>query len=289
MATRRSIDASSVLSADDLSEYDMMSDGQRSLESSIADLMERAYEDIREPPPSDAAKQQFLTPTFSAEDIQVYVQRFTGGTSLARPDKTIRVYVDGLFDPFNVSSALQLRQAKLSFANVHLMVGVFADELCDQYGHSATIPHVERCELVRHCRWVDEVVPDAPWRIDDVFIRALRIDYVAIDEGSSIDPACDKERVRGFDFVKSIRKAIPTRRTIGIQPTLSACGPAASTPSTRHSTLRGVPSELSETETIKGSPIPAPHIPRETAEIDGDDGNPFEEPKVDEFGTGMGI
>lgn len=287
------MDASSLLSADDLSEYDMISEGQLSLESSIADLglVDGKHEDVvREPSSTDAAKQQFLTPSFSAEDIQSYVQRSLVGGCLVRPDKTVRIYVDGVYDPFNVSCALQLRQAKLSFPKVHLLVGVFADEFCDQYKCSPRTPHIERCELVRHCRWVDEVVPDAPWRIDEAFLRARKIDYVAIDEGSSIDPACDKERVRGFDIVKGLRKGIPTRRTTGVQPTYSVCATAISTPSTRHNTLRGVPAELAEAAaaTAKNSPIPEYITPKDEA-TDGDDGNPFEEPKVDEFGAGVGI
>lgn len=102
--------------------------------------------------------------------------------------------------------ALQLRQAKLSFPFVHLIVGVYSDLLCEQHNSPASIPHLERCELLRHCRWVDEVVPEAPWTIDETFLRARRIDYVAIDEGISIDPACDNERLKGYDLVKSLRK-----------------------------------------------------------------------------------
>lgn len=68
------------------------------------------------------------------------------------------------------------------------------------------MPHIERCELLRHCRWVDEVVPDAPWTLDETFLRSRRIDYVAIDEGISIDPACDCDRLKGYDLVKSIRE-----------------------------------------------------------------------------------
>ena len=101
--------------------------------------------------------------------------------------------------------ALQLRQAKLSFPAVRLLVGVFSDELCGRYGAQTRTPHLERCELVRHCRWVDEVVPDAPWKIDEAFLSAMRIDCVAIDEGVSIDPAYEKERVKGYDLVKSLR------------------------------------------------------------------------------------
>jgi choline-phosphate cytidylyltransferase len=81
---------------------------------------------------------------------------------------------------------------------------------------------------------VDEVIEDAPWRIDEAFLNANRIDYVAIDEGASIDPAYDKERVKGYDLVKDLRKlvlvpscmlakytgwegkAIPTRPTPGL-------------------------------------------------------------------------
>ena len=101
------------------------------------------------------------------------------------------------------SDALQLRQAKLSFPSVHLLVGAFQDPDCTAPNIHPTAPHTERCELLRHFRWVDEVVHDAVYEIDDAFLRRYRIDYVAIEEGSSIDPAVDKMRLRGYDLVKS--------------------------------------------------------------------------------------
>ena len=104
------------------------------------------------------------------------------------------------------SHALQLRQAKLSFPAVQVLVGVFSDEVCAQNGVVTNVPHLERCEMLRHCRWVDEVVPDAPWKLDEAFVTAMRIDYVAIDEGVSIDPAYDKERVKGYDIIKGLRE-----------------------------------------------------------------------------------
>lgn len=39
-----------------------------------------------------------------------------------------------------------------------------------------------RLEAVRHCRWVDQVVPDAPWVITPDFLEKYQIDYVAHDE-----------------------------------------------------------------------------------------------------------
>lgn len=45
-----------------------------------------------------------------------------------------------------------------------------------------TPKYCTRLEAVHHCRWVDEVVPDAPWVIDNDFIQKHHIDYVAHDE-----------------------------------------------------------------------------------------------------------
>ena len=100
---------------------------------------------------------------------------------------------------------MQLRQAKLAFPSVYLMVGVFPDESCRQHGHARPrFPHVERCELLRHCRWVDEIVPDAVWMLTDAFLVAKRIDYVALEEGSSVNPEFDRTRLKGYDHLKKL-------------------------------------------------------------------------------------
>ncbi len=39
----------------------------------------------------------------------------------------------------------------------------------------------ERYESLRHCKWVDEVVRDAPWVITEEFLDANNIDFVAHD------------------------------------------------------------------------------------------------------------
>lgn len=98
---RRSIDASSVFSSDDFAEYDFVSEGQRSLESSIASLglAGENVAEIHEPMPSQAARATFITPSLTPEDIHTYVQKSLGPDG--RIYKTVRVYVDGLFDPFN--------------------------------------------------------------------------------------------------------------------------------------------------------------------------------------------
>lgn len=109
---RRSIDSSSVLSNDDLSEYDFVSDGQQSLESSMADLgladKTPAIGPVYEPAPTKAAEELFGTPGLMAGNIQAYIRANVGvDTTAARQSeagsrRTVRIYVDGLFDPFDV-------------------------------------------------------------------------------------------------------------------------------------------------------------------------------------------
>ena len=106
---RRSLDAASVLSSDDLeSDYDVISDGHHSLESSIADLghVSGGAATLREPAPLPPARDRFDTVALAADDIQAYVQKAVPAAASAfvrGPDgelRTVRVYVDGVWDPF---------------------------------------------------------------------------------------------------------------------------------------------------------------------------------------------
>lgn len=159
----------------------------------------------------------------SVENIRAFVQRAIDGeseqgyyrdwkTNAAPTDRPVRVYADGVYDLFHFGHALQLRQAKLSFPNVHLIVGVCSDDLCAEYKSAPAMTHAERCEAVLHCRWVDEIAPHAPWEIDQEFLDKHQIDYVAHDE--ILYRAKGVEDV--YDFVKKQGRFLPTRRTPSI-------------------------------------------------------------------------
>lgn len=64
--------------------------------------------------------------------------------------------------------------------------------------------------MVRHCRWVDEIVPEAPWKLSDNFLHQNRIDFVAIEEGASVSPAYDEIRIIGYDELKRLGKCFPS-------------------------------------------------------------------------------
>ncbi|KAG8935840.1 hypothetical protein FRC03_012850 [Tulasnella sp. 419] len=175
-----------------------------------------------EPEPADATMEIFDPSALTPDEIQKYVKDALEGTGPIprkyKPnppptDRAIRIYADGVYDIFHFGHALQLRQAKLSFPSVHLLVGVCSDELCQEHKSRTVMSHAERCESVRHCRWVDEILSDAPWVIDQAFLDKHQIDYVAHDE----DPYKGSDGSDDvYDYVKRTGHFIPTRRTPGV-------------------------------------------------------------------------
>ncbi|KIM90062.1 hypothetical protein PILCRDRAFT_812873 [Piloderma croceum F 1598] len=175
---------------------------------------------IIEEPAFTAPSQSVFNPALlTTDDIQGFVKKAIAGESWRKykinqppTDRPVRVYADGVYDLFHFGHALQLRQAKLSFPNVYLLVGVCSDELVEMHKAHNIMTHAERCEAARHCRWVDEVIPDAPWIIDPEFVSKWQIDYVAHDE----DPYGAVGHDDVYSYVKTQGKFIPTRRTPGV-------------------------------------------------------------------------
>lgn len=128
------------------------------------------------------------------------------------PNRVVRVYCDGIFDLFHYGHSRLLQQVKMLGPNVHLIVGVCGDEVTHRLKGKTVLTEEERYESVRHCRWVDEVVENAPWVITQEFLDNYKIDYVAHDGDPY--PSAGTEDV--YKFVKEQGKFISTQRTDGI-------------------------------------------------------------------------
>ncbi|OBS75076.1 hypothetical protein A6R68_14390 [Neotoma lepida] len=87
-----------------------------------------------------------------------------------------------------------------------------SDELTHNFKGFTVMNENERYDAVQHCRYVDEVVRNAPWTLTPEFLAEHRIDFVAHDDIPYSSAGSD-------DVYKHIKEAgmfAPTQRTEGI-------------------------------------------------------------------------
>ena len=115
-----------------------------------------------------------------------------------------RVYVDMVADLFHFGHVAFLEQAR-AYGEA-LVVGVHSDATVESYKRRPVMTMDERVAAVRGCRFVDEVVPNAPLVITREWLELHRIDLVV--HGDDFDPA-QADRLYGVPMAMGIFHTVP--------------------------------------------------------------------------------
>lgn len=127
-------------------------------------------------------------------------------------DRPVRIYADGVFDLFHLGHMRQLEQAKKALPNVTLICGIPSDEETHRRKGLTVLSDKQRADTLVHCRWVDEVIEDAPWCVTPEFLEKHKIDYVAHDDL----PYASGNDDDIYKPIKMAGKFLTTQRTEGI-------------------------------------------------------------------------
>ncbi|KAJ8972506.1 hypothetical protein NQ314_000150 [Rhamnusium bicolor] len=141
-------------------------------------------------------------------NIKITCEMARNGTA-PRP---VRVYADGAFDLFHQGHARVLMQAKSVFPNVYLIVGVCSDKMLHKFKGRTVLNEEERYDAIQHCRYVDEVLRDAPWEYSDEFLKKYKIDFVAHDD----EPYASENTDDTYGELKKRGMFVATQRTDGV-------------------------------------------------------------------------
>lgn len=129
----------------------------------------------------------------------------------ARAGKS-RVYVDMVGDLFHAGHVSLLRTARTH--GDWLIVGVLSDDTAASYKRRPIMSLAERVAVIESCRYVDEVVVDAPFQVTEKFLAEH--DIATVVHGDDVTPQ-DAELVYGAAAAAGKLRLI--RRTAGISTT----------------------------------------------------------------------
>ncbi|CAM6086934.1 unnamed protein product [Calypogeia fissa] len=134
-----------------------------------------------------------------------------------RKGKKVRVYMDGCFDMMHYGHANALRQARA--LGDELVVGVVSDDEIKANKGPPVMSMDERVVMVSSVKWVDEVIEDAPYAINEEFMNKLfteyKIDYIIHGD----DPCLLPDGTDAYAHAKAAGRYKQIKRTEGVSST----------------------------------------------------------------------
>eukprot|EP00123_Amoebidium_parasiticum_P005577 comp16739_c0_seq1/m.15047 comp16739_c0_seq1/g.15047 ORF comp16739_c0_seq1/g.15047 comp16739_c0_seq1/m.15047 type:complete len:393 (-) comp16739_c0_seq1:586-1764(-) len=127
--------------------------------------------------------------------------------------RVVRVWCDGCYDMMHFGHANSLRQAKKM--GDYLIVGVHSDAEIEKNKGPTVMNEEERYRMVAACKWVDEIVRDAPYVTDLQMMDDMNIDFVVHGD----DITCDADGNDCYQAIKDAGRYRECKRTQGISTT----------------------------------------------------------------------
>lgn len=138
----------------------------------------------------------------------------------------MRIYVDMVGDLFHFGHVNLLKQARE--LGDYLIVGVHSDKVVEGYKRLPIMTMEERIATIFSCRYVDEVIPNAPLSIDLKWINKHDIDMVVHGNDVSEDL---KQNWYKVPIEMGILHLIPYTSGISTTDIIKRCKNAYSMPS----------------------------------------------------------
>eukprot|EP01066_Platyproteum_vivax_P014937 Platyproteum_vivax@DN665_c0_g1_i1.p1 len=134
-------------------------------------------------------------------------------TQKADRKKYIRIYTDGVYDLTHSGHFNAIRQA--AALGDYLVVGVVSDEEATKAKGKPIYSQQERTELIKGCKWVDEVVEGTPYKVTCALLDKYNCDYAA--HGDDLAPCADG--TDSYAEVRNAKRLLTFRRTEGVSTT----------------------------------------------------------------------
>jgi len=156
---------------------------------------------------SSSSRKRKASDEENKDDLKRQKIRSYNNIALAPTDAAI------FHDPDNPSAdEWPTREKPLTFDEAKTGTQASSDEQTHKLKGFTVMTDEERYEALRHCRYVDEIVPGPPWIVTPEFIKEHKIDFVAHDDL----PYNSAGQEDIYKFVKEAGQFAPTQRTPGI-------------------------------------------------------------------------
>ena len=115
----------------------------------------------------------------------------------------MKIYCDGIYDLFHAGHVTTLKYIKNMYNDVYLVVGLISDNDATSYKRAPIINETNRQIILESCKYVNEIIPNAPLIITKDFINLHKIDLVV---HGFADPSDEKNQGEFFRESKELGK-----------------------------------------------------------------------------------